>query len=174
MSLAPVTNMLWPRVSSVRWFARFPGHVWVHGGGAVRLGSRVVLDASLAPIELHAEPTAEIVLEDGVYIGGGTSIEAQRSIHIGAGSRIGVFCKILDGHFHSLEGDRHLRPAPSFVVVEEGVDIGPHCVLLPRAYLGRGTTLRAGTVVSRRFPPGVVLGGAPAAVRGRSARVHLP
>jgi acetyltransferase-like isoleucine patch superfamily enzyme len=144
----------------------------LHGGGTIRLGSGVVFDVSVAPIELHAEPTAEIVIGDGVYIAGGTSIEAQQSVRIGARARIGVFCKIMDGHFHVLEGDRHERPPPSTVTVEEDVELGPHCVLLPRAYLGRGSTVRAGTVVSRRYPPGVVLGGIPVGVRAQKARAE--
>lgn len=158
------------RASFVRRHDGLPAGVWVHGGGSIRLGSGVVFDVSVAPIELHAERTAEIVIGDGVYVAGGTSIEAQRSVRIGARTRIGVFCKILDGHFHALEGDRQERPAPSTVVVEDDVDVGPHCVLLPRAHVGRGSTVRAGTVVSRRYPPGVVLSGIPAGVHGHTER----
>jgi len=142
--------------------------VWVHGGGSIWLGSNIVFDTSIAPIELHVEPTAEIVLGDGVYIAGGTSIEAQRSICIGARTRIGAFSKLLDGHYHVLEGNRHERPPASTVVVEEDVDVGPRCVLLPHAHVGCGSSVLAGTVVSRRFPPRVVLGGIPAAVRGQT------
>jgi len=159
--------------SSVR-HPRLPAGVWVHGDGLLRLGSGVVFDVSMAPIEVHVERTAEIVIGDGVYVAGGTSIEAQYSIRIGARTRMGVFCKIIDGHFHMLEGDRHVRPPPSTVVVEDDVDLGPHCILLPRAHVARGSTVRAGTVVSRRFPPGVVLGGSPAGVCGHTERVVHP
>lgn len=173
MLLALIACMRVVRASSVRrWVAGLPRGVWLHGGGTIRLGSRVVLDTSIAPIELHAEPTAEIVLGDDVYVAGGTAIEAQRSVHIGARTRIGVFCKIIDGHFHLLEGDRHERPPPSSVVVEEDVDLGPHCVLLPRAHVGRGSTVRAATVISRRYPPRAIIGGIPAGVRGQKARAE--
>ncbi|HEY1960090.1 MAG TPA: hypothetical protein VGH28_30990 [Polyangiaceae bacterium] len=141
--------------------------VHLHGGGVVRIGARVVLDTSIAPIELHVERGAEIVIGDDVYVAGGTSMEAQRSIRIGARACIGAFTKILDGHFHALEGDRHVRPPPSVVIVEEDVTIGPRCVLLPRAHIGRGSSLGAGTVASRRFPPHVALAGVPAAIRGK-------
>jgi acetyltransferase-like isoleucine patch superfamily enzyme len=162
--------MLWPRASSVHQLsrARFPRGVWVHGGGLIRLGARVRFDVATAPIELHVEPTAEIVLGDDVWVAGGTSIEAQHSVRIGARTHLGAFSKILDGHFHTLSGNRHERPRPSFVVVEDDVDLGPLCVLLPRAHVGHGSTVLAGTVLSRRFPPEVVLGGIPAAVRGHT------
>jgi acetyltransferase-like isoleucine patch superfamily enzyme len=143
--------------------------VHVHGGGEVRVGERVVFDTSIAPIELHVEEGATIAIGDDVYVASGTSMEAQRSICIGARACIGAFTKIIDGHFHVLEGDRHVRPAPSAVIVEDDVTIGPRCVLLPRAHVGRGSTLGAGTVVTRRFPPFAVLVGVPATVRSRNA-----
>lgn len=148
--------------------AQVSGFIWVHGGGSVRLGNRVHLDASTAPIELHASPSAEIVLGDDVYIGGGTSIEAERSVRIGNRCRIGAFSKIIDTHFHRLEGDRHARTEAASVVVEDDVELGPKSVLLPRAHIGQGSVLRAGTVVTRRFPPWSILVGTPAAVCGHT------
>src|SRR5436190_15805323 len=89
--------------------ARVSGTVWVYGGGSVRLGARTHLDASTAPIELHAGPAAEIVLGDDVYVGSGTSIEAEHSVRIGNRCRIAPFSKIIDTHYHALEGNRHVR-----------------------------------------------------------------
>lgn len=145
------------------------GVVWVHGGGAVRLGARVRLDAHIAPIELHAGPSGEIVIGDDVWIAGGVSIEAEHSVRIGARCRIGAFTKILDTHYHRLEGDRREQAPPSSVVVEDDVEIGPRSLLLPRAWVGRGSILRAGTVLTRRFPPASLVAGVPAAVRRRLA-----
>lgn len=131
----------------------------------MRLGARVHLDASTAPIELHVAPNAEIVIGDDVYVGGGTSIEAEHSVRIGARCHIGAFAKILDTHYHKLEGNRHERAAIESVVVEDDVELGPKSILLPRAHVGRGSTLRAGTVVTRRFPPASILSGIPARAR---------
>ncbi len=47
------------------------------------------------------------------------------------------------------------------VVIEEDVFIGPHCVILPNVRIGRGSVIRAGTVVTRNIPPHT-LWGAPA------------
>jgi acetyltransferase-like isoleucine patch superfamily enzyme len=145
----------------------FADRVRIRGEGTVSIGRGVRFDTSTARIELHALRGAEIVIGDDVCLESGVSIEAMCSVRIGARTTIGAFSKILDGHFHSLEGDRHARPTPTAVVVEEDVFIGPRVVLLPRAHIGRGSIVRPGTVVTRRFPPGVVLAGARAAVRGR-------
>lgn len=154
--------------SSVGHEPRISGDVWLHGGGSIRVGDRVHLDGSRAPIELHAAPGAEIVLGDDVYIGSGASIEAEQSVRIGARCRICAFAKIIDTHYHQLEGNRHERAAVEFVVVEDDVEIGPRSVLLPRAHVGHGSMLRAGTVITRRFPPERILAGAPAAVCGKT------
>ena len=146
------------------------GKVWLRGEGELRLGKRVRMDARAAPIELNVERGGVLELGDDVEIGPGASIEVQRLVTIGARSRIGAFSKTLDGHFHALEGDRSRRPPPGRVVVEDDVDVGPHAVLLPNAHIGRGSAVRAGAVVSRRFPDYSSIGGIPAAVRGRTRR----
>lgn len=156
------------RCAAVGAGARVFGHVIVRGGGVVRVGRGVLLDASTAPIELHAAAGAELVLGDDVVVFGGASLEAWRSITVGARTRLGPFAKLLDSHFHPLTGPRHAPQDATFVVVEEDCEVGPGCTLTAGAHVGRGSSLVGGTVVTRRFPPGVVLGGVPAAVRGRA------
>jgi len=148
---------------SVRAF----GRVWVHGPGKVRLGDRVVLDASWAPIELKTiEPSSEIVIGDDVYIAGGTSIEAVVSVIVGARSRLGRFSKLLDNHFHPLVGDRHWRPPSAPVRVGEDVKVGARAILLAGAQVESRATIRAGTVITRRVhvAPGRTASGLPAVV----------
>jgi hypothetical protein len=38
------------------------GRIWIHGDGTLRIGNRVRLDASSAPIELYVGPGAEMIL----------------------------------------------------------------------------------------------------------------
>lgn len=144
------------------------GKLYIRGGGRIRLGARVVLDGRRTPIELHVASGAELVIDDDVHIEGGTSIEALQRVHIGARSHVGGFCKLLDNHFHQVTGNRQARPASSPVEVDEEVLLGARSILLPGAHLGAGTVVHPGTVISRRFPPGVVLAGVPASVRRRS------
>jgi acetyltransferase-like isoleucine patch superfamily enzyme len=138
------------------------GRIWVHGGGRVQIGDRVVLDARVAPIELHAEPGAQITIGDDVRIEGGASVEAMESIVIGTGCRLGSFSKVIDNHFHS-PADRHRSewPASTRVELEDGVEIGTRAILLPGAHVGRGSRVGPGAVISRRIPAGVRVSGNP-------------
>jgi len=127
----------------------------------------VVLDAFDYPIELHAqEPGSRLVLGDGVYIGGGSSIEAVVSVTIGARSRLGSFTKVMDNHFHPLWGNRHFKPPSVPVVVGEDVEIGSRAILMAGAEVGNGAIVRAGAVITRRarVPPFGKAYGLPAVV----------
>jgi acetyltransferase-like isoleucine patch superfamily enzyme len=144
------------------------GRLYIRGRGRIRLGARVVLDGRRTPIELHVGSGAELVIDDDVYIEGGTSIEALQWVHIGARSHVGSFCKIIDNHFHPLTGNRLELPESHPVEVAEEVMLGARSILLPGTHLGAGTVVRSGTIISRRFPPGVELSGAPASLRRKS------
>jgi maltose O-acetyltransferase len=132
------------------------GRLWVHGGGRICLGDRVRLEAGAAPIELHALRRGEIAIGPDAVIGGGTSIEAVQAVSIGAGARLGAFCKVLDNHFHAVGGDRSRPQGSSPVVIGDGAVVGDRAILLP------GARVAAGQVV----PPGAVLRGKPGATRG--------
>jgi acetyltransferase-like isoleucine patch superfamily enzyme len=145
------------------------GTIWMRGDGTVRIGDGVVLDGSVAPIELHVHEGGELVLDAGVRIDGGTSIEARKHVHLGARVRVGAFCKILDNHYHRPSGaHRRDLPASSPVEVEDDVTLGARVLLLPGAYLGRGCVVGPGTVVTRRVPAFSHVVGFPATVRGMS------
>lgn len=142
------------------------GAIWMRGKGRLRLGSGVVLDGSVAPIELHVHEGAELVLGDGVHIDGGTSIEATERVQLGARVQVGAFCKIIDNHYHRPRGDqRRELPASVPVEVEEDVTLGARVLLLPGARVGRGSCVGAGTVLTRRVPAFSYVAGVPATVR---------
>jgi acetyltransferase-like isoleucine patch superfamily enzyme len=160
------------RCAHVGRSVRVLGRVWVRGRGRISIGDGVVLDASRYPIELFAlEQSSEIVVGDGVQIGGGTSIEAVASVRIGARSRLGTFTKVMDNHFHSLLGDRHWRPSSDPVRIGEDVDIGVRTILLAGAEIGDRAIVRAGAVITRRapVPPAGTAYGFPAVVKGAVA-----
>jgi acetyltransferase-like isoleucine patch superfamily enzyme len=143
------------------------GRVWLHGAGTVRLGDDVVLDGRWAPIELFAREGAELVLEDGVRLDGGVSIEAALSVRVGARTHLGRFCKLLDNHFHRTDMLEE-RPASQPIVVGPDVDVGVHAILLPGAWVGAGATIGPATVVARHVPPRARFAGLPAIVRETS------
>jgi serine acetyltransferase len=143
------------------------GPVSVRGEGHIVIGDDVRLEAMQAPIELHAGPGAEIVVERGAVIEAGCSIEAMQSVRIGEGARIGAFSKIMDNHFHALEGDRRNRPASLPVLIEAFAVLGPRSLVLPGASVGRSARVGAGSVVSRRVPGGADVHGFPLLARTR-------
>jgi acetyltransferase-like isoleucine patch superfamily enzyme len=144
------------------------GPVSVRGKGRIAIGDGVRFEAVQAPIELHAGAGAEIVIESGAIIEAGCSIEAMGSVRIGEGARLGAFSKILDNHFHSLEGDRANRPASSPVVIEALAVLGPRSLVLPGAHVGRAAHVGAGSVVSRRLRAGDDVHGFPLVPRTRN------
>jgi|SRR5690242_3671413 acetyltransferase-like isoleucine patch superfamily enzyme len=144
------------------------GRVWLPGTGRIAIGERARLSGPHAPVELRAEHGAELILEPDVVVEDGCSIEATQKVHIGARSRLGAFCKILDNHLHEAAGDFSRRPPGRPVVVEEDCVIGPRAILLPGAHVGRGTQIGPGTVVSRRIPPGSHFAGVPPTLRSRA------
>jgi acetyltransferase-like isoleucine patch superfamily enzyme len=128
------------------------GTLWVPGTGRIRIGRGARLCGRRAPIELRAHAGAEIVLGENCVVEDGTSIEATRSVVVGAGARVGAFCKIIDNHFHRTVGDRFDRPEAIPVVIGEGATVGPRAVLLPGGGLAPGAWLDPATVLSFRLP----------------------
>ncbi len=144
------------------------GRVWIHGGGTVRIGRGAVLDASRAPIELHAQPGAEIVIGDTARLEGGVSIEAVTSVVVGRGAVLHAWSKVLDNHLHS-PGDWNARPPSEPVTIGDGASVGEKAIVLPGAQLGPGAWLDAGVVISRKVPAGAILAGSPPGLVRRNA-----
>jgi acetyltransferase-like isoleucine patch superfamily enzyme len=135
--------------SGVGLSPRVSGLLWIHGEGEVWIGDRVFFDAATAPIEILSWAGARVVIGDDVELGGGTSIEATRSIRLGNGVRIGAYCKVMDNHFHPLVGNRRERPVPQPVVLEDGVVLGPCSIVLAGAHLARTSRFGAGSIIKR-------------------------
>jgi acetyltransferase-like isoleucine patch superfamily enzyme len=163
------------KCASIGEAPRVVGRILVRGEGAVRIGHRVVLDAGVAPIELCATfPHSEIVIGDDVVIASGTSLEAERSIRIGDRTHLGRFCRIMDSHFHPLQGDRSKRPVPSPVVVEGDVEMGASAILVAGAYLEHHVVVYPGTVVTRRVRAHAMVRGVPCQVVSRRSEAPAP
>jgi UDP-3-O-[3-hydroxymyristoyl] glucosamine N-acyltransferase len=136
------------RCSVVGKEVRVKGRVWIHGGGRIVLGDRVVLDASCAPIELHALAGGEILIGNDAFIEGGTSIESVQCVSIGDRAHLGMFCKVMDTHFHSLTRDRAM-PASHAVVIEPDVTLGVYTIVVA-AGIERGAFVPPRSIVRRR------------------------
>jgi acetyltransferase-like isoleucine patch superfamily enzyme len=137
------------------------GPVRIRNQGKIKLGDHVRLEALQAPIDLYAGPGAELVIEDDVVIESGCSIEATGSVLVGRGARLGAFSKIIDNHFHQLQGDRNEQPPAVPVIIGAGATLGPMTVVLPGAAVGKGARVGAGAVFARRIPDRAEVHGFP-------------
>lgn len=118
---------------------------WLHKRRGVRIGKNVWISRLVYIDELHPE---------AVTIGDNSSI----------GLRTSIFTHFYWGPRQSTE---HAGP----VHIEDDVYIGPHCVILPKVRIGRGSVIKAGSVVTRDVPE-YTFWGAPQAEP--LARVTVP
>lgn len=117
-------------------------------------------------------PGAEIVIGEGAGLSG-TVICAAVSVTIGDFVLIGANTTITDTDSHPITfqdrtvdleqprgADALVRVAP--VVIESGVFIGMHSLILKGVRIGRGTVVGAGSVVSSDLPEFCIAAGNPA------------
>lgn len=119
-----------------------------------------------------------LVLGDHVYIGVFNFIEASAGVTIGEGVQITHHVSLVTHSSHRAQrllGRRYVdwpgeRPGWVAGPIEVGAYsfIGPHSLLEAGCRLGRGTIVRAGSVVRGTFPEFAVLDGNPARVVGDS------
>ncbi len=85
-------------------------------------------------------------------------------ISIGNDVQIGVRTTVL-AHIHALPpefGSEKERNDYVSVRIEDDVNIGPGCIVLPNVTIGRGSVVTAGSVVTRAVPPMMMVRGNPA------------
>ena len=85
---------------------------------------------------------------------------------------IGGSCKFYDTDFHSLDFDQRIRPylygeedqkvRSKPIIIEDGVWIGGHCIILKGVTIGKRSIIGAGSVVSKNVPGNEIWGGNPA------------
>jgi acetyltransferase-like isoleucine patch superfamily enzyme len=126
------------------------------------------------------EHEERLALGDHVYIGPFNWIEASGGIEIGEGVQITSHCSIVTHSSHRAArlmgrayADAAVAPQPGRpgwvagpVVIGAYSFVGPQVLIEPGTRLGRGTLVRAGSVVRGEFPDFAVLEGRPARVVG--------
>ncbi len=105
---------------------------WLHRRRGVTIGQNVWISQYVYIDELHPE-----------------------ALRIGDNCSIGLRTSIFT-HFYW--GPRRTENGFGKVIIEDDVFVGPHCVILPNVRIGRGSVIKAGTVVSRNVPPKVFWG----------------
>ena len=111
-------------------------------------------------VRLEIGNGATLTIGNGTYLNRNTIIHASHDVRIGKDCRISWDVVIMDDDGHSIPGLVNNKP----VIIEDDVWIGCRTIILKGVRVGKGAVIAAGSVVTRRVPPGTVVGGVPAQV----------
>ena len=91
---------------------------------------------------------------------------ASSRIIIGNNVAVGANSVIVDTDFHPISpDDRRLNPdegKTAEVIIEDDVFIGMNCLILKGVTIGQGSLIGAGSVVTKKVLPGMIVAGNPA------------
>lgn len=160
LATAPVYLL---RVDDVGDGVRTLGRPRVENFGYMRIGHRTCIRSAHVPVELCTAPGGRLFVGCDTTLRDGSSIGATASIEIGSRVYIGPYAMIVDTDFHDPH-NRHIRPAPSPVVIDDDVWIGAKACIMPGVHVGRGAIVGSGAVVTHDVPPFSVVAGVPAQV----------
>jgi maltose O-acetyltransferase len=129
----------------------------------ITVGSRTVLLGTPEVTGGESRGFERLSIGDDCVIEAGCAFEVGETIAIGNRVTIGYQCLIITTT-HEI-GPREHRCGTmtrSAVRVEDGVVIGPRCVVLPGVTIGAGAVIDPGSVVNKSVPPNVRMRGIPA------------
>lgn len=142
---------------------RVEGRLYVRNEGETRIGEWCLFESTVTPTALLVHPGARLTIGARSYLNFGVCIEARGEICIGSRCHLGQYVHLMDNDQHEVENHGE-RPASRPVILEDDVWLGAHAVVLRGVTIGQGTTVGAGSVVTRSLPPRCVAAGAPARV----------
>ncbi|MGA6838653.1 acyltransferase [Priestia megaterium] len=138
----------------------------------IKIGNNVSINSSrnANPIggdtktNLFAKGNAKIRIGNNVGMSN-TTIFACESITVGNNVFIGGSVKIYDTDFHWLDYDKRVSEPDGLtkpVVINDGVFIGAHTIILKGVTIGEKSVVGAGSVVTKNIPKGEIWAGNPA------------
>jgi acetyltransferase-like isoleucine patch superfamily enzyme len=114
-------------------------------------------------------------IEDNVWIGHFSILDASNGIYIGEGVQTGSHISIYSHSSHNsvrllgrsyLESDERVGYVKGSVSIGEFSFIGDSCVIFPNVTIGRACLIKAGSVVTESMPELSIVEGVPAKVVG--------
>lgn len=142
---------------------RVRGKTRIRNRGEIRVGEWTLFESTVTPISMLVHAGALLTIGGRCYFNFGVCIESRGEVLIAPRCHLGQYVHIMDNDQHDVV-DHGNCPSSRPVVLEEGVWLGAHTVVLKGVTIGRGTSVGAGSVVTRSLPPRCVAAGAPARV----------
>lgn len=155
-------------------FPLINGRMFITNNGKIKIGSRVKINSSLSSNPIGGDTKTVLFADKGakIEIGDFTgmsncAIVSKVSVTIGSNVRIGGSTKIYDTDFHSLnlelrisKFDNDINSKP--IIIEDGVFIGGHSIILKGVTIGERSVIGAGSVVTKNVPSNEIWAGNPA------------
>jgi acetyltransferase-like isoleucine patch superfamily enzyme len=117
------------------------------------------------PIDI--EYPENLILEDYVHLGPNSWFSCYNLVTIGRGTIIGPRIKVYTGN-HNYDSDLSIPydniTLAKKVTIGENVWIGGDVIILPGVEIGEGSIIAGGSVVTKSFEAGSIIGGNPAKV----------
>jgi acetyltransferase-like isoleucine patch superfamily enzyme len=114
-------------------------------------------------VRLECFPGARIVIGNGTYLNRNTEIIAATEVRIGRDCKIAWDVVIMDTDQHGI-GQQPAATRP--VLIGDRVWIGCRAIILKGVTIGHDAVIGAGAIVTKDVPPGAVVTGPAATIRG--------
>lgn len=144
-------------------FVTVRGNPRIEGRGRIVIGDHCRIWSHMGVTQLYAGPRAELIIGNNTFVNTGTILSATNRIVIGNNVQIANQVILMDGDFHGVD-DRDVMKAPSEIIVEDDVWIATRSMILKGVTIGKGSTVAAGSVVTKNVPPYTLVGGVPAKI----------
>ncbi|HWA24091.1 MAG TPA: acyltransferase [Lacunisphaera sp.] len=142
-----------------------PGVVVEPGAGRITIGD----DCTLCAGVVLSSYGGNIELGRWIHVGPYTTIYGHGGISIGEGTLIAMHCCILSSNHTVAPIGTMIRSQPDVLLptrIGRDVWLGAGVIVLGGVTLGDGCIVGAGAVVTKDVPPGAIVHGVPATVKG--------
>lgn len=144
-------------------------------GGQIHIGDHCLIEGLVKTESAEGK----ILIGDNVYLGGGSSLSAAKSITIGDDVLISYRVLVMDSDSHNIRYSIRKKDLADWrknsghdwsttkcgdVVIGKGAWIGAGCIILKGVSIGEGSVIGAGSVVTRSVAPWTIAAGNPARV----------
>lgn len=108
---------------------------------------------------------SEIIIGNDVAINNNVLLCSAKYIEIGDGSLIGQNVTIIDHEAHGIKPENRRQVGViGEVIIGKNVWIGNNVTILKNSFIGENSIVASGAVVTKKFPPNVIIGGVPAKI----------